>query len=221
MNLKYYDWIAHHAESSGDRIALIDLATQRRLSYRELDERIDRLAAHLASLGVHRGERAAVLAPNTTDMLELQFACFRLRAIFVPLNTRLTVCELNFIVSDASPMVLLYDGEFEAIAREIQQRCKTRHLLRFGPQYERLLAASPRLSAPELGSLDDTSTILYTSGTTGKPKGVLITHKMTFINVVNLGIPTFISQRTRFLCVLPLFHTGGLNCYTNPVLHAG
>ena len=62
---------------------------------------------------------------------------------------------------------------------------------------------------------------MYTSGTTGRPKGAMITHKMTFINVVNLALPTSISPRTVFLCVLPLFHTGGLNCYTNPVLHSG
>ncbi|NEV80859.1 long-chain fatty acid--CoA ligase, partial [Rhodopseudomonas sp. BR0C11] len=90
-----------------------------------------------------------------------------------------------------------------------------------GPAYEAALASSSRLGAAEPVTLDDVSTIMYTSGTTGKPKGAMITHGMTFINAVNLGIPAFISQRTVFLCVLPLFHTGGLNCYTNPVLHAG
>jgi fatty-acyl-CoA synthase len=221
MSFNYYDWIAHHAEGRGDKIALVDLATQRRLTYRTLDERIDRLAAHLASLGIGRGERVAVLAPNTTDILEVQFACFRLSAIFVPLNIRLTAHELKFIISDASPIVLLHDNQFETMAHELQTFCEIKHLLQFGVPYENALAASQRLSSHELVSLDDISTILYTSGTTGKPKGAMITHGMTFINAVNLSIPTFISQRTVFLCVLPLFHTGGLNCYTNPVLHAG
>src|SRR5436853_5610538 len=111
MSFAYFDWIAHHAEVRGDKTALVDLAKQRRLSYRVLDERIDRLAAHLASLGVKRGERVAVLAPNTTDILEVQFACFRLAAIFVPLNTRLTVHELQFILGDAAPTVLVHDRE--------------------------------------------------------------------------------------------------------------
>ena len=221
MSFNYYDWIAHHAEGRGDKTALVDLATQRRLTYRTLDERIDRLAAHLASLGVSRGERVAVLAPNTTDMLEVQFACFRLAAIFVPLNTRLTVHELKFILSDASPMLLLFDHEFEAMAHQLQKLCEIARLLQFGAPYETALAASQRLPAHEVVCLDDISTILYTSGTTGKPKGAMVTHGMTFINAVNLSIPTFISQKTVFLCVLPLFHTGGLNCYTNPVLHAG
>src|SRR5471030_264121 len=78
MSFAYFDWIAHHAEVRGDKTALIDLATQRRLTYSAFDERIDRLATHLTSLGVKRGERVAVLAPNTTDILEVQFACFRL-----------------------------------------------------------------------------------------------------------------------------------------------
>ena len=221
MSFYYYDWIAHHAEGRGDKIALVDLATERRLTYRTLDERINRLAAHLALLGVRRGDRVAVLAPNTTDILEVQFACFRLGAIFVPLNIRLTVHELKFIISDASPIVLVHDSQFETMAHELQSFCDIRYLLPFGVPYENALAASQRLLSQELVSLDDISTILYTSGTTGEPKGAMITHGMTFINAVNLSIPTFISQRTVFLCVMPLFHTGGLNCYTNPVLHAG
>jgi fatty-acyl-CoA synthase len=101
MSFAYFDWIAHHAEVRGDKTALVDLATRRRLTYRAFDERIDRLATHLAALGAGRGERVAVLAPNTTDILEVQFACFRLASIFVPLNTRLTVHELQYILGDA------------------------------------------------------------------------------------------------------------------------
>src|SRR3979411_1313081 len=103
MSFASFDWIAHHAEVRGDKTAAIDLATQRRLTYRAFDERIDRLATHLVSLGGTRGDRVAVLAPNTTDILEVQFACFRLAVIFVPLNIRLTVHELQFILGDASP----------------------------------------------------------------------------------------------------------------------
>src|SRR5258708_40093067 len=129
MSFAYFDWIAHHAEVRGDKTALIDLATQRRLTYRALDERIDRLAAHLAGLGVKRGERVAVLAPNTTDILEIQFACFRLAAIFVPLNIRLTVHELHFILDDAAPIVLAHDPEFKTLGRGLQTLCGFAHLL--------------------------------------------------------------------------------------------
>jgi fatty-acyl-CoA synthase len=221
MSFSYFDWIAHHAELRGDKDALIDLAGQRHLSYGTLDERADRLVTHLASLGVIAGERVAVLAPNTTGILEVQFACFRLGAIFVPLNVRLTVHELQFILRDATPVVLVHDSELAAMALELAKLCAIANLLQFGASYEMAIASSARLRRHEPVDFDDISTIIYTSGTTGKPKGVMITHGMTFINAVNLGIPAFISQKTVFLCVLPLFHIGGLNCYTNPVLHAG
>ncbi|NEW88793.1 acid--CoA ligase [Rhodopseudomonas sp. WA056] len=221
MSFAYFDWIAHHAEVRPERIAVIDLATSRKISYRAMDGRVDRLAAHLATLGVGRGDRVAVLALNAVETLEVQFACFRLGATFVPLNVRLTVHELSYIVGDAAPRVLAHDDELAPMAAELKAACGVPHLLAFGPAYEAALASSPRLGTAEPVTLDDVSTIMYTSGTTGKPKGAMITHGMTFINAVNLGIPIFVSQRTVFLCVLPLFHTGGLNCYTNPVLHAG
>src|SRR5882757_9516572 len=109
--------------------ALINLATGRRMTYGTLDDRTDRLATHLASLGVISGERVAVLAPNTTDILEVQFACFRLGAIFVPVNVRLTVHELQFILSDASPAVLVHDHEFGEMAHQLQNLCGIAHLL--------------------------------------------------------------------------------------------
>lgn len=221
MTFRYYDWVAHHAQAHGRNTAAVDLATQRRFTYAQWDERIDRLAAHFAAHGVTRGERVAVLAPNTTDTLEVQFACFRLGAIFVPLNIRLTVHELEYILSDAGACTLAYDHEFETMAQDLQQRCGIAHLLQYGAPYEKAIAAAPRLAKREDVQLTDVSTIMYTSGTTGRPKGAMITHLMTFINCVNFGLPAQVTPKTVHLSVLPLFHTGGLNCYTNPAIHAG
>ncbi len=221
MSFAYFDWIAHHAEVRGQRTAAIDLATQRRFTYAEFDERIDRLAAHLATLGVKKGERVAVLAANSTDFLETQFACFRLGAIFTPLNIRLTVHELAFIVGDAAPLALIHDADFDSMAEELRKQCKVPHLLSYGAPYERAIADSPRLAQHTPCAMEDVCTIMYTSGPTGKPKGSQTTHLMNFINCINFGIGVFISQKTVHLCVLPLFHTGGLNCYVNPIFHAG
>ena len=103
-SVRYYDWIAHFGRRTPEKCAAIDLASERRLSYAQFDARISRLAAHLRdALGVERGDRVAVLALNTTDTLEVQFACFRIGAVLLPINTRLTVPELQFIVSDAAP----------------------------------------------------------------------------------------------------------------------
>jgi len=101
--------------------------------------------------------------------------------------------------------------------------CKVDSTLLLGPggSYEAAIAAAKPLDEIETVTLDDISTIMYTSGTTGQPKGAIITHGMTFWIGVNLGGPAYISPSSVLLTVLPLFHTGGLNCYTNPVLHAG
>jgi len=222
--VRYYDWIAHFGRRTPDKIAVIDLASQRRLSYAEFDKRIARLASHLRdSLGVTRGDRVAVLALNTTDTLEVQFACFRIGAVFLPLNNRLTVPELQFIVGDSSPRVMVHDNDLAETALTVAELCNVASALLLGPggSYEAAIAASKPLENPESVTLDDISTIMYTSGTTGQPKGAIITHGMTFWNCVNLGGPAFISPSTVLLTVLPLFHTGGLNCYTNPVLHSG
>jgi fatty-acyl-CoA synthase len=224
MSVRYYDWIAHYGRRNPEKTALIDLASGRRFSYGELDARVSLLAGHLRDgLKVARGDRVAVLALNTTDMMEVQFACFRLGAVFLPLNNRLTVPELQFIVGDAAPKVMIHDADLAETALTVAKLCGVSSALKFGPDgsYEAGIAAAEPIDQAEMVTLDDISTIMYTSGTTGLPKGAIITHGMTFWNCVNLGGPAYISPASVLLTVLPLFHTGGLNCYTNPVLHAG
>ncbi len=224
MPVRYYDWIAHFGRRTPDKEAVVDLASERRFSYAQFDARISRLAAHLRDqLKIARGDRVAVLALNTSDTLEVQFACGRLGAVFLPLNTRLTVPELQYIVGDAAPSLMIHDAELADIALAVAKLCKVSSMLLLGSagSYEAAIASAKPLDKPEVVTLDDVSTIMYTSGTTGQPKGAIITHGMTFWNCVNLGGPAYISPSSVLLTVLPLFHTGGLNCYTNPVLHAG
>jgi fatty-acyl-CoA synthase len=224
LPVRHYDWIAHFSRRTPDKVAAVDLFSERRLSYAEFDARIARLAAHLRDrLGIARGDRVAVLALNTTDTLEVQFACGRLGAVFLPLNTRLTVPELQFIVGDAAPKVMVHDTDLAETALAVAKLCNVASALALGPggSYESAIASATPLDTCEDVTLDDISTIMYTSGTTGQPKGAIITHGMTFWNCVNLGGPAYISPSSVLLTVLPLFHTGGLNCYTNPVLHAG
>ncbi len=224
LPVRHYDWIAHFARRTPDKPAVIDLASERRLTYAQFDARISRLAAHLRDrLETARGDRIAVLALNTTDTLEVQFACGRIGAVFLPLNTRLTVPELQYIVGDAAPKLMIHDGELAEIALTVAELCAVSSVLQLGPDgsYEAAIASAKPLDKAEVITLDDISTIMYTSGTTGQPKGAIITHGMTFWNCVNLGGPAYISPSSVLLTVLPLFHTGGLNCYTNPVLHSG
>ena len=142
-------------------------------------------------LNIARGDRVAVLAHNTTDTLEVQFACGRLGAVFLPLNTRLTVPELQFIVADAAPKLMIYDADLTETARTVARLCDVAAALALGAggAYEAAIAAARPLDNYEDVTLDDISTIMYTSGTTGQPKGAIITHGMTFWNCVNLGGP--------------------------------
>lgn len=227
MTIKVYDWLAHHAMFRGEHTALIDLASDRRFTYIETNERTGRLATWLSrDLGVQKGDRVAVLAPNTTDVVEVQFACAKLGAVMVPLNWRLTVSELSFIASDSTPKVIVHGSEFADTARAVAEKVGIAHIVETtcdgaDSPYERGIASHTEPTPMADLTHDDLWTIMYTSGTTGLPKGAMITHGMTFWNTVNLGSPHRITPDSVQLTVLPLFHTGGLNCYTNPVMHAG
>lgn len=225
------DWIAFHADRTPDKLAMVDEATGRQFTYAQMNDRAARMAGYLREAwGVQPGDRIAILAKNSTDYFELQYACSKLGAMMLPLNWRLAEQELRFILGDAGALGIVYDGEFAARIPGLRVPGLT-HLLRldFGaapaddaPAYEDALEqTSLRATMSPLASHDDPMMIMYTAGTTGRPKGVLITHGMMLWNAVNMTTPTGLSHDSVFYCVLPTFHIGGLNLYANPVLHLG
>ncbi len=233
-----YDWVAHHAMVSPNRAAWADIdplsgSPGVASTWREAHDRVGRAAAMLRDdFGVGRGDRVAVYSQNRVEFIEVQFACARLGAVFVPLNWRLTIHELDYIVSDASPTVLVADPELGDMAAELVERTNTPHLIVFSgdgahpdrsANYDDGLAAVDTTTLPVMPELthDDPLTIMYTSGTTGRPKGAIITHGMSFWNSVNLAELHDLSRSMVNFCFLPLFHTGGLNCYTNPAAYFG
>ena len=222
MSIPYYDCIAHHASRRPDSLAAVDLATGRHHTYAAFDDRISRLAGWFRSQsGIQPNDRIAVLTPNTTDTFEVQFACARIGAIFVPLNWRLANPELRAILADCTPAMLVYDPEFADRSQELAGTCGIAHICSFGPAFEHITRDGPRLPQPAAATLDDISTILYTSGTTGRPKGAIITHGMNFWNTVHSMAMAGVSRSTVFLGLLPLFHTGGLNVFSYPVFQCG
>jgi fatty-acyl-CoA synthase len=224
--VRAYDWIAYHAGESPEKLAQIDLHSGRRYTYRQMHERTGRLAAALAGLGVQRGDRVALLANNSTDCMDAEFACMKLGAVYVPLNWRLTVPELTYILGDCEPRVLIHEDMFADAAQALGDACGIGHLLELNAVGAESTFEAAIAEAEPIGQIadvthDDLWTIMYTSGTTGHPKGAMITYGMTFWNVVNLTNPHRLFPGMVNLCVLPLFHTGGLNCYANPALHMG
>ena len=227
MPIKAYDWLRHHRRRTPDKLAAIELHGDKRYTYAEFDSRCARLASALRHrLGIERGDRVAILAPNTIHVFELQFACVKLGAVMVPLNWRLAVPELAFILNDSAPKALIYDLDFTDEAEALREATAIAHFITLDgessdSEYEFLIAKAASEIEPIDASHDDLMTIMYTSGTTGHPKGAMITNGMTFWNAVNLGLLADVTQQTAHLAILPTFHTGGLNCYANVAFHAG
>ena len=220
------DWIAHHARFVPNNEAMHDLTSDRHFTYAEMNLRVDRAALYLRDgLGVQDGDRVAVLCHNDTDMFEIQFACRRLGAIFLPLNWRLAVPELEYICQDATPRALIYGSEFVAEAAEIQRLAEVPVIAGLNnggdSDYESGLAAASGTIVPPLRELDDIWTVMYTSGTTGRPKGPKITYQMAVYNSIQCAMTVEITNHSKNLVLLPIFHTGGLNVYANPMFHTG
>lgn len=225
MSITAHDWIDYHARVSPGREAIHDLASGRRFTYAQFDVRIAQLARHLQSLGVGERDRVAVLSHNDSDVFEIQFACARLGAIFLPLNWRLAVPELEYICQDATPKVLIYGVEFADVAEKVAGLGGIAHLLDMtnggSSAYEAGIAEASGALPHRTNLLSDVWTVMYTSGTTGRPKGAMITYAMCVFNSVHCAMAIELTQRSKNLIFLPTFHTGGLNVYANPVFHTG
>ncbi len=223
--MRHYDWLSHHAHMSPNDECWTDLHSGRMFTFAMAEDRCRRLAAHLARhCGIVKGDRIAVLAMNSTDMMEIHSACAKLGAVFVPLNWRLAAPEIDFILSDSDPKVLIFDtANAEAFK---QLTVSVPHVIETSggggdTPYELIISSCDGDHPNPSIEHADTWTLLYTSGTTGRPKGAPNTYGMAFINAVNLGAASAIGPRSKGVTVLPLFHTGGLNCYATVLLHNG
>ncbi len=208
------DAIATHAAAMPARLAVGCAETGRRWSWAELDASVDRLAAWLVEeLGAGSGARVAALARNHPNLLVLQFACERAGAVFVPFNWRLAPAEIAALISDADPALLFHDAEFtvpESAARKLPIS-----------ELEALGEAGSKPPASARCGWDQAMTLLYTSGTSGKPKGVIVTSANAFWGPVNFALGSMVSYESVFLCDMPLFHTAGLFAAARVPIQAG
>ena len=216
------DWLAHHARARGDALAAIDLGTGRRFSYRQFHDRVARLGAALRDqFAVRPGDRVMVLARNSTDIYEIMFACWRIGAAFMPINWRLAPPELAEIARDGDPTVIVADEEFKSALPAGRWRVLVRRPGDAASDYERVIAETAPDFSFRPASLDDMTTLLYTSGTTGRPKGVIGTWRMTTLTVMQTTMNGQLSADCTTLTAAPLFHTAGLNSYAMPLFHCG
>lgn len=194
-------------------------------SYATFCSRVERAAAVLSDLGLTTGDRIAVLAQNLPATVELLFACARLGAVLVPLNWRLAVAEHQYILRDCTPKVLAADSHHRSVLAHAAEGMQATFLALEGEapppwlSYEHLVRdASPLAPA---GSLAYPVALLYTSGTTGNPKGAIVTQSNLVWNAHNAYAMHQMTSADVVLTTLPLFHTGGLNIQTVPALLAG
>jgi fatty-acyl-CoA synthase len=226
----HFDWIKRHAERTPDKLALVDAHTGRTFTYAHFNERANRLAGFLKdTLGLKGGDRVSILAQNSSDYYEVLFACGKMGAILNTLNWRLAVPELEFILNDCAPRVLVYEGMFAGVVDVLRPRIGCEHYVVMADEaaggewnYEGALAAGDPAGVPLPELLyTDTWAILYTSGTTGLPKGAQVTYGNFFYNAVGMGVAIDLTSADVNLNVLPTFHAGGLGLYAGPILHAG
>ena len=224
------DLLTNRARLTPDRQALFDLHSGQRYSYAELNRRANQAANFLrAHYHIHKGDRVSILAFNSIAYVDLLFGLGKIGAIFAPLNWRLTGKELTYIVNDCQPKVLIVGPEFASLAEEMRSSIAVESFLSLdgarlaeSQAYEALLAQASD-AEPEQPSLseEDAYCILYTSGTTGNPKGAVLPHRQIYWNAVNTIISWGLSEKDVSPILTPLFHSGGLFVFLVPLFYAG
>lgn len=219
--MSHGEQLARQARKTPDATAFV--FEGHRLTFAQLDERVNRLARALAERGVAPGDRVAVLMTNRLEVVESYLAGCRLGAIVVPVNFRLAAAEIDYIIGDSGAKALVVDAGLAATARTVRagMRNPLPCLVTGGAEAEAGAGAEPYEAALAAVSADpwvvdvaesDPAFIMYTSGTTGRPKGAVLSHFNLLMNTINLMITEQIAGSDEvWLSGLPLFHIGGLN----------
>jgi fatty-acyl-CoA synthase len=211
-------WAARRARMSPERVAVVH--DEREFTFREVADRATRLAHVLAKGGVGRGDRVAYLGPNHPTLLEALFATGSLGAAFVPLNTRLAAPELAYILRDSGATALLWSPRLAGVVEQLRTAVPVPCELPLD-EYE------PALSTAGAEPIDlpvdpgETCMVMYTSGTTGRPKGVMLTHANITWNTVNLLVDVDVTSTEVTLVSAPMFHVAALNQTVLPTFCKG
>jgi fatty-acyl-CoA synthase len=232
MNVAW--WVQRWSELYPDKLAII--YEDQKISYAELHDRANRTGCWLQSLGIEKGDRVAVMLNNCPEFIELYIACARLGAIFVPVNFRLATPELCFTLRNCGPRLFVFGGDHDADMDDVRSAKNLPLMLiaRVGGQPENgsfldylTGTASFEGKKPFLtkslgpANPEEPHVIMYTSGTTGQPKGAVLSHRKTFFNCLNADLFFKMHFDDVMLIVLPLFHSGGLFIQASPIIYKG
>ncbi len=220
-------YLGKRAHTNPNLEAIVDVATDRRLTYAQVDRRANRVANAMLDLGIEKGDRVAILMMNSVEYFESFMGLAKIGAIVVPLNWRLVADELSYILKDAGAIALIYDSEFGEVAAELHDRgpgsdgSDIRHWIElsrepghernlFAIEYDDFVAEATEVMPESDAGEDDDLFIMYTSGTTGLPKGALHTHNTMTWAIITYANSADVRFRDRYSIALPMFHVGAL-----------
>jgi len=228
------DILGERARLSPERTALICVPTEQHFTYRELNDRAVRCARMwLDECGFVKGDRVGILAKNRVEFLDAFFAAGKSGIILVPLNSRLTPAELGVVLKDSGLRALLYDGELVAKVQQLKRDHSLKHWIALDHQAYAPMDSSDLDYAACVAKIDssgllaqpcdpeDIYCLLYTSGTTGNPKGVMIPHRMVTWNGYNTAVCWQLREDDISPVFTPLYHAGGLAAFLVPIFVAG
>ena len=221
MDINIGSLLTKRAYLSPQLEAIVEPTNGRRLTYRQLNAAANRVANALLGLGIRKGDRVALLLMNGAEFVESFFGAAKIGAVVVPLNWRLVPDELEFILADSGAKVLLYSEEFGAVAAELNGRGDRTGVESwvqaggaagdFAANFDAWTAMASDDEPPLRGADDDLLFIMYTSGTTGLPKGVMHSHATVMWSMLTIAATADIHYADRYLISLPMFHVGALS----------
>ncbi|MCM3765995.1 long-chain fatty acid--CoA ligase [Neobacillus niacini] len=209
------DWLENRARLSPNKAAVIEEETNTVWTYTQLNGRAKTLANWLYERGVEKGDRIALLAPNHISYFDLLFACSKIGAIFVPLNWRLSWHELSGILQDCTPKYIGVHQQFNEIYQQLPLEKPDPIFIEIWDYPE--CTPAPAVEIHETDPL----AMIYTGGTTGKPKGVVLSHQTILWNGINTILSWGLTDQEVTVNYMPMFHTGGLNALCIPILMMG
>jgi len=232
MNIAW--WVEKWASLHPEKVAVIYM--EDKITYEKLSKRMDATCVYLQSIGIEKGDRICVMLKNSVEFLELFLACGKLGAIFVPINFRLATPEIKYLIENAGPRLFVFDEEFFKVVEPLDllnhrppimmaivgQPSALPNIMDYRLECKNFMGERPFIAgsvAPQ--DPEEPHVIMYTSGTTGKPKGAVLSHRKTFFNCLNADIFFKMHFDDIMLIVLPMFHSGGLFIQTAPTIYKG
>ena len=232
MNIAW--WVQRWAELHQDKTAII--FEEQTISYGDLCKRADSTSCWLQSIGIEKGDRVAVMLYNCPEFMDLFLACSRLGAIFVPINFRITALELDYFIKNSRPRLFIHGDDFSSVVNSLNlgsylppmvisvvgdknDDSPVLNLNKETAKFDGQRVFLTRSLGPE--NPEESQVIMYTSGTTGKPKGAVLSHRKTFFNCLNADIFFELHFSDIMLIFLPLFHSGGLFIQAAPIFYKG